>query len=969
MITFKELFEAKDAGGHGSEKHHVMSFARMNPPTTGHMEVVSKLHAVAKEHNAPHSLIVSGSHDAKKNPLTAEQKVKHLKRYSPETNVKAADKESPTILHHAAALHKSGVQHLHVVAGSDRHKEMHDLLHKYNTGEEHKHGSFKFKSITMHSSGERDPDSEGTTGMSGTKMRQHAHDNNFAEFRKGVPSHVSDKHAHELMKDVRHGSGIKEQQITYKELVEVRMSAAVKLQRAFEREQQKSAASRERAKQLLAPKKPEPVKEHIEKVAGGYEVESEHGNKNLGKSTTLAGAKKRLKQVEYFKHMKEEEMQFEDFDDKNLAKQELSNKKNKGGFRGHIIAALKRKAGMMESVHDNRTGFAKKKREDDEGGELYRHTYKYNVSKPGVEDGKKHERHVTTPLTTRKKHELEHLARAHITKQGYKIHEEAMAEEEKRGAYEKKSPVVIAPKDPKAKTYGKIVSKIRTMSEESDAYAKSEENKRSAEAAKSQARPFDYHMHMADHHENLSQWHSEKGRHSVADTHAQKSEEHHEKAMSLKENTLDESMTDSWKSVQSMDKGSVTGGKDQVKKRLAYLNAVHAHHKKFGNDTHKVRKEIEGINRSRIAEETQEKEMGLKSFKTLVKEGTLQSSGDDSIPTLTNTPSKKKKVEEGVMDAVKKVAKKAAEVLGGPDDEGHKKDLQKKMGIPQNGKVGMAKQNEEVEVIDEAYAKVETKKYSWGTMKTAHHGASFSVPMHPEHHKAIHSLSDNQEHKFKTEDGRHWTAKRQGDDVHLHSANDGPKTKIKHSDLKEEVEQIEERNKENATKRKMMDASRGARFKLNNPVPDAEPEHKTGQAHNKAIGRALRKEDAELEEAKHVAPTNKKPAIDIDKVNAAGQEPHEETFETHKKVKKESFSVADLFQALKEGMWPGTPEYKAKYDGAKQGGGAGVKKGSSYGGSLQKDEPDHDEEPAAAGRKVGSKSGARKNLGNSKLHK
>lgn len=43
--------------------------------------------------------------------------------------------------------------------------------------------------------------------------------------------------------------------------------------------------------------------EHIEKVKGGYEVESEHGNKNLGKSATLAGAKKRLKQVEYFKHL------------------------------------------------------------------------------------------------------------------------------------------------------------------------------------------------------------------------------------------------------------------------------------------------------------------------------------------------------------------------------------------------------------------------------------------------------------------------------------------------------------------------------------------------------------------------------------------------------------------------------------------------------------------------------------------
>jgi Domain of unknown function (DUF6321) len=63
-----------------------------------------------------------------------------------------------------------------------------------------------------------------------------------------------------------------------------------------------------------AGKKPknEEFSEHIEKVKGGYEVESEHGNKNLGKSTTLAGAKKRLKQVEYFKHMGEDvEAQFD----------------------------------------------------------------------------------------------------------------------------------------------------------------------------------------------------------------------------------------------------------------------------------------------------------------------------------------------------------------------------------------------------------------------------------------------------------------------------------------------------------------------------------------------------------------------------------------------------------------------------------------------------------------------------------
>jgi hypothetical protein len=70
-----------------------------------------------------------------------------------------------------------------------------------------------------------------------------------------------------------------------------------------------------------------------------------------------------------------------------------------------------------------------------------------------------------------------------------------------------------------------------------DAYAKSEENKRSADSAKKQGNMFDYHMHMADHHDNLAQHHSEKGRSNVADQHSAKSEQHHEKAMSLKEET------------------------------------------------------------------------------------------------------------------------------------------------------------------------------------------------------------------------------------------------------------------------------------------------------------------------------------------------------------------------------------------------------------------------------------------------
>lgn len=69
---------------------------------------------------------------------------------------------------------------------------------------------------------------------------------------------------------------------------------------------------------------------------------------------------------------------------------------------------------------------------------------------------------------------------------------------------------------------------------------------------------------------------------------------------------------------------------------------------------------------------------------------------------------------------------------------------------------------------------------------------------------------------------------------------------LKPAQYNEEVEELDERNKENAMRRKMMDASRGARYKLaNKVVPDREPEHKTAQAHNKAIGRALRNEEVE----------------------------------------------------------------------------------------------------------------------------
>lgn len=207
MKSFLELVEEEKQG----ENHHVMTFGRMNPPTTGHLKLIDKVKDVAKHHNAEHSVVVSHSQDSKKNPLSGEQKVKHLQRYSPGTHFEKSNKEHPSIFHHAEKLHKQGVTHLHVVVGSDRVKEFKDSLNKYN-GKPNKEGHvpYHFKKITVHSAGHRDPDAEGSEGMSGTKMREHAKSGNMKEFRKGVPSHVSDKHSKELMHDTRKGMGLHE---------------------------------------------------------------------------------------------------------------------------------------------------------------------------------------------------------------------------------------------------------------------------------------------------------------------------------------------------------------------------------------------------------------------------------------------------------------------------------------------------------------------------------------------------------------------------------------------------------------------------------------------------------------------------------------------------------------------------------------------------------------------------------------
>ena len=201
--------EFKDFIKEEKEKHAVLAFGRVNPPTIGHEKLVNKTKEVAQEVGGTHHVVLSHSQDSAKNPLTSQQKLKHTKRFFPDTNLSVSTKEHPNFLSHAAKLHKAGATHLHMVAGSDRIPEYEKTLHKYN-GVKGPHGHFNFKKITMHSAGARDPDAEGAEGMSASKMRGHASSGNFGEFKKGIPSHVPEKHAKELYHDVRKGMSIKE---------------------------------------------------------------------------------------------------------------------------------------------------------------------------------------------------------------------------------------------------------------------------------------------------------------------------------------------------------------------------------------------------------------------------------------------------------------------------------------------------------------------------------------------------------------------------------------------------------------------------------------------------------------------------------------------------------------------------------------------------------------------------------------
>lgn len=173
-----ELFEATD------KRHASFCFGRMNPPTVGHGQLINTVANSAA--GGDYFIFTSQTQDPKKNPLDYATKIKFLKALFPDhASHIVQDTNLKTIMQVAHWLYSKGYRKVTFVAGSDRLPEFKALLEKYN-GVETTNGYYQFDSINFASSGDRDPDAEGVTGVSASAARAAADAGNYEAFAKAV---------------------------------------------------------------------------------------------------------------------------------------------------------------------------------------------------------------------------------------------------------------------------------------------------------------------------------------------------------------------------------------------------------------------------------------------------------------------------------------------------------------------------------------------------------------------------------------------------------------------------------------------------------------------------------------------------------------------------------------------------------------------------------------------------------------
>ena len=173
MINFRKfIIEAK------KQKTVVFAFGRMNPPTVGHSKLIQKVMSVAKKEGGTPMVYPSKTEDKKKNPLSFKMKVRVLKDVF--GNIINTDTSIKTPFDVLESLNGSYEKVIFIV-GSDRVSEFKRNMSKYVDSDLE-----DIKDFSVVSAGDRDPDAEGVSGMSGSKMREFVIKDKFSKFKEGL---------------------------------------------------------------------------------------------------------------------------------------------------------------------------------------------------------------------------------------------------------------------------------------------------------------------------------------------------------------------------------------------------------------------------------------------------------------------------------------------------------------------------------------------------------------------------------------------------------------------------------------------------------------------------------------------------------------------------------------------------------------------------------------------------------------
>ena len=204
-MSFKKWFtEAAKKEPTVEQAPIVITFGRMNPPTSGHGVLVQKILDLAKEYDADHQIFLSHSHDPEKNPLSYKDKIKFAKAYWPHAHFMETDqvKDAHAMLRF---INSKGYKEVIMVVGSDRINKFKDV-EKY-IGPDKPYQFHSFKLVTA--GADRDEAADDVSGMSASKMRALAKADKYKEFLNGTPNAKLANVGKQMYDKVREGMNIK----------------------------------------------------------------------------------------------------------------------------------------------------------------------------------------------------------------------------------------------------------------------------------------------------------------------------------------------------------------------------------------------------------------------------------------------------------------------------------------------------------------------------------------------------------------------------------------------------------------------------------------------------------------------------------------------------------------------------------------------------------------------------------------